>query len=357
MSIAVNDQTIDWQKWFNLEVKDTSQFRDNLLEQKMYSKRFNTFVNGLYTVTDGFSNYKDGNKKKFGGYIAAGHQRLNDVLDLISLQYSAGGDLSFIQELYPYLLHWTEEYAETSHLYNLSPDADGRYVWHISLGTEDYWYIALRLICFGLLTGYADQMQRIMPIIDYTEATPEGQEKDGLIERLVAPFVTGRGTPPDKARRHLPYRKLFKVFNAQPEKRPALMLQYLEDWYEASRREPYYEQHPRADIDEGYLYYGYWSWEAAAVTWLLGIDDTSYREHQFYPKDLVDFARAQNENATTDNVVERIKIKGGEVCVKTGYWTTPAQPDSRQYFNQGEIFPMLSQADWGEVYWYWDGEK
>ena len=135
------------------------------------------------------------------------------------------------------------------------------------------------------------------------------------------------------------------------------MLQYLEDWYEASRREPYYEQHPQTDIRSGVSYYGYWSWEAAAVTWLLDIDDTSYREHQFYPKDLVDFACAQNENATTDNVVERIKIKGGEVCVKTGYWQTPAQPDSRQYFKQGEIFPMLSQADWGEVYWYWDGEK
>ena len=357
MSITVNDQTIDWQKWFNLEVKDTSQFRDNLLEQKMYSKRFNTFVNGLYTVTDGFSNYKDENKKKFGGYIAAGHQRLNDVLDLISLQYSAGGDLSFIQELYPYLLHWTEEYAETSHLYNLSPDADGRFVWHISLGTEDYWYIALRLVCFGLLTGYADQMQRIIPIIDYVEATPEGQEKDGLIERLVAPFVAGRGTPPDSARRHLPYRKLFKVFSAEADKRPALMLQYLEDWYEASRREPYYEQHPRADIDEGYLYYGYWSWEAAAVTWLLGIDDMSYREHQFYPKDLVDFSRAQNENATTDNVVERIKTKGGEVCVKTGYWTTPAQPDLRQYFTQGAILPILPETYWGIVYWYFDGEE
>ena len=46
-----------------------------------------------------------------------------------------------------------------------------------------------RLICFGLLTGYADQMSRIMPIIDYTEATLEGQEKDGLIERLVAPAL------------------------------------------------------------------------------------------------------------------------------------------------------------------------
>ena len=355
MNNQINDLNIDWQRWFNQKIQDCEKYRDDLLQEEMYFINFDEFVNGIYSVTDGFQKYKTGAKasKKMG----AGHQRLHDALDLMSLQYSAGGDLSFIQELYPYLLNWTEEYAEVHSQYHQSPEAGGRYVWHISLGTEDYWYIALRLICFGLLTGYADQMQRIMPIIDYVEATPEGQEKDGLIERLVAPFVAGRGTPPDNARRHLPYRKLFKVFNAQPEKRPALMLQYLEDWYEASRREPYFEQHPRADIDEGYLYYGYWSWEAAAVTWLLDIDDTSYREHQFYPKDLVDFARAQNENATADNVIERLKTKGGEVCVKTGYWTTPAQPDSRQYFTQGATFPMLSQADWGEVYWYWDGEE
>ncbi|NUE93674.1 PoNe immunity protein domain-containing protein [Acinetobacter seifertii] len=355
MSITVNDQEIDWQRWLELEIHGNVVYRDSLLDEEMYHDRFDTFVNELYSVTDGFCNYK--NEKKFGGYIAAGRRRIIDALDLMSLHYSAGGDISFIKELYPYLIHWTEEYAETSHLYNLSPDADGRYVWHISLGTEDYWYVALRLVCFGLLTGYADQMYRIMPIIDYVEATPEGQEKDGLIERLIAPFVAARGIPPDEARRHLPYRKLIKVFNAAPEQRPALMLRYLESWYEASRREPYHDQHPQTDINDGFTYYGYWSWEVAAVTWLLDIDDTLYREHEFYPKDLVDFARTQSNVVPNEEQPERIKVKGGEACIKTGHWITPAKPDTRLYFTQGAILPILSEMDWGEVYWYWDGEN
>ena len=355
MSLQVNDQEIDWEKWQFLEINDEKRFRDNFLNAQDYHENFEELINGLYTVVDGFSHYK--NDSKFSGYIASGHQRIRDALDLMSLQYSAGGDLNSIKELYPYLLHWTEEYAETSHLYNLSPDAGGRYVWHISLGTEDYWYIALRLICFGLLTGYADQMSRIMTIIDYTEATPEGQEKDGLIERLVAPFVTDRGIPPNDARRHLPYRKLIKVFDADAEKRPAMMLQYLEDWYEASRREPYHDQHPQPDIRSGISYFGYWSWEAAAVTWLLDIDDSTYREHQFYPKDLVDFAKAQSEKVQAQDSIEKIKIKGGDKCPQTGYWTTPAQPNERQYFDRDDILPMLSEQDWGEVYWYFDGEK
>lgn len=355
MSIPLDDQKIDWKKWQSTEVNDCNRYRDNYLIAQDYHENFDELINGLYTVTDGFSQYK--NASNFSGYIAAGRRRIIDVLDLASLQYSAGGDIDFIQELYSYLIHWTEEYAETSHLYNLSPDADGRFVWHISLGDEDYWYIALRLICFGLLTGYADQMSKIMSIIDYKdEMSPDGQEKDGLIERLVVPFILDRGVPPNRARRHLPYRKLIKVFDSEPKNRPQLMLQYLEDWYEASRREPYHDQHPQPDIRAGVSYYGYWSWEAAAVTWLLGIDDTLYREHQFYPKDLVDFSKAQAINETTENSIERIKVKGGEKCPKTGYWTTPAQPDARSYFVQGEMLPTLSQVDWGEVYWYFDGE-
>ncbi|MDC5314853.1 DUF1911 domain-containing protein [Acinetobacter baumannii] len=355
MEYQVNDQEIDWQKWFDQEIKDSDRYRDSFLKAEMYQRRFNTLLNGIYSVTDGFRKYKA--NAKAGKMMSAGHQRLQDVLDLMSLQYSAGGDISFIKELYPYLLHWMEEYAETHAAYHQTEEAGGRYVWHISLGTEDYWYIALRLICFGLLTGFADQMARIMPIIDYVEATPEGQEKDGLIERLVAPFVADRGTPPDEARRHLPYRKLIKVFNAAPEQRSALMLQYLESWYEASRREPYHDQHPQTDLRSGISYYGYWSWEAAAVTWLLDIDDALYRDHEFYPKDLADFARTQSNVVPNEEQPERIKVKGGEACIKTGHWITPAKPDTRLYFTQGAILPILSETAWGEVYWYWDGEN
>ncbi len=105
MSITVNDQEIDWQRWQELEIQDTHLYRDTLLPEDIYHERFDIFLNGLYSVTDGFCNYK--NEKKFGGYIAAGRRRIIDALDLMSLHYSAGGDISFIKELYPYVLHWT----------------------------------------------------------------------------------------------------------------------------------------------------------------------------------------------------------------------------------------------------------
>ncbi len=95
MSITVDDQELDWQRWQELEIQDTSLYRDTLLPEDIYHERFDIFLNGLYSVTDGFSNYKK--EKKFGGYIAAGHQRLKDALNLMSLQYSAGGTLALLK--------------------------------------------------------------------------------------------------------------------------------------------------------------------------------------------------------------------------------------------------------------------
>lgn len=159
---------------------------------------------------------------------------------------------------------------------------------HAALRTEDYWVIALRLVCFGLLTGNGRDMPSVMRFLDY--CNDDMGVRDGLLERLVALFVPGRGCMPSVAVRHLPYQKLFKVFDVNHDERPVLMTKYLGEWYHASRREPYIDQHDDGGRSD-FCFYGYWSWEAAAVTWLLDIDDSSYRDMSFYPRDLVDFGR------------------------------------------------------------------
>ncbi|MCU4413717.1 hypothetical protein KTH71_06630 [Acinetobacter sp. WU_MDCI_Axc73] len=54
---------------------------------------------------------------------------------------------------------------------------------------------------------------------------------------------------------------------------------------------------------------------------------------------------------------EKLSIRAGQVCPKTGYWFTVAQENSRQYFKQGEVLPEIKNQDWGEVYWQFDGEE
>ncbi|MFJ7795577.1 type VI immunity family protein [Pseudomonas sp. NPDC096950] len=51
------------------------------------------------------------------------------------------------------------------------------------------------------------------------------------------------------------------------------------------------------------------------------------------------------------------RIEAGQPCSVAGYWFSPAQSDSRRYFNQGEILPSFSGSNWGDTLWYWSGEK
>ncbi len=51
----------------------------------------------------------------------------------------------------------------------------------------------------------------------------------------------------------------------------------------------------------------------------------------------------------------RIRVEGGKSCLKTGYWSTPARKNSRQYFKQGEIMPNF-QSEYGLVIWQFESE-
>ena len=114
----------------------------------------------------------------------------------------------------------------------------------------------------------------------------ENDEQDALLDKLVFPWLPDRDIS-NIYLRQLPYRKLDKVFSAKEEDRPKLMSQYMDEWYGASKREPYHDRHKSSQFP------GYWSLEAAAVTVILRIDDRSYRDKPYYPKDLVDYASSQ----------------------------------------------------------------
>ncbi len=65
---------------------------------------------------------------------------------------------------------------------------------------------------------------------------------------------------------------------------------YLEKWYERTKLLTWHGYHPDKDIHP--FYYGRWSFESAVIVALLDLDDTKFRDNQYYPKDLVDYYRA-----------------------------------------------------------------
>lgn len=70
----------------------------------------------------------------------------------------------------------------------------------------------------------------------------------------------------------------------ESEKPEELIRHYLEyEWYRADCG--YYEDH-KSELD---IYCGYWSFEAAAVAKIIGINDNGMENMPYYPYDLVHY--------------------------------------------------------------------
>lgn len=93
----------------------------------------------------------------------------------------------------------------------------------------------------------------------------------------------------------------------------------------------------------------------------MGLDDSSFREHLVYPKDLVDFARAMDAAVESSSTVSEdlpgMRVEGGQPCPQAGYWTTPAQQGSRRLFKAGEIMPTFEHSAYGATIWQWGEEQ
>ena len=194
--------------------------------------------------------------------------------------YSAGLPVKDLANVFSNVVSYWVLFAKFDKEFDQSSECDGHLVPHLELVTDDYWE-ALQLVCFSILFAQPEHLPTIMDILAY-----ENDEQDALLDKLVSPWLPEREISAVYLRQ-LPYRKLDKVFSGKEEERSKLMSQYLDEWYGASKREPYHDRHKSSQFP------GYWSLEAAVVTVILRIDDSHYRDKPYYPKDLVDYARSQ----------------------------------------------------------------
>ncbi|MCH2231125.1 MAG: DUF1911 domain-containing protein [Crocinitomicaceae bacterium] len=94
------------------------------------------------------------------------------------------------------------------------------------------------------------------------------------------------------------YERNFKVFEIHHEIRKVLSSsnqEQLEEKFSAFIEEKWYNAHNEFGWYNSHLktgYYGYWAFEIGALTCILNIDDISYRNNEYYPKDLVDHYRS-----------------------------------------------------------------
>ncbi|MGK5056734.1 PoNe immunity protein domain-containing protein [Janthinobacterium sp. LB2P49] len=315
------------------EVVFSSKKRENLLDYEIYEENYNSSMRSFDKLKHALQQKEEGIKKiPLYNFMVGTQQRAFVAIDLLSTMYSAGHEVNELRSFYPTALEYWELYAFYNEAYDesLKNESERGYP-HFGLPGNAYNKVN-RMICFGVLLGWDSLIPKLIPIIDFNN-----HEKDGMIERMLSNYSENRSVSFNDCVRHLPYFKTLKIFSASEKDRPALMAEYLEDWYHASRREPYYNAHTR-DIS----FWGYWSWEAAAITFLLDIDDSSYASARFYPKDLVDFARQAKKDYAPEGsdpiAPNELRAKAGDPCPKAGLWQSlDVVPELRRYQQNEEM--------------------
>lgn len=69
---------------------------------------------------------------------------------------------------------------------------------------------------------------------------------------------------------------------------------YLSNWYKNARLLQWHKY--KDSIDKSLYYFGTWCFEAAAVVIINNLDDSSFRNIEYYPSDLVDFLKCPHPN-------------------------------------------------------------
>jgi len=201
---------------------------------------------------------------------------VSDTMELLHQKYSRGDDLT---EFKPYLLSALEYRGWQKHYADLLPDNEqtARIDWE-ELHEDDLRRTIIWLAFAYCLDMGKDYYQQVFTLID-------NQGIDAILDNLAVDMAgTEReiaNTPLFKKR----FGRLYKVIDGTPEQRPALVKAYLDGWYKAEGSPDYHLM----DTD---AYTGYWCWGAALVVKLYNIDDSSFIDHEYYPKDLVHWSDA-----------------------------------------------------------------
>lgn len=204
----------------------------------------------------------------------------DQVFQNFMLRYTAGDDLAALSDDLTYVV---DAYVQAAMYASEHTNVAGTPPLQLTL-LEDY-ERTLQLLGLCHLLHRGDQLPRLAELFDGAAAG-----KDLLYDALLAGGLAGR-IEVDALCHDAPYRHLANgLRRATADESAADLVRYLECWYPAMASIAWYDSHLGMPDDVS-GYFGYWAVEAAAVAYLLDLDDVRLRDYIVYPKDLVDFAR------------------------------------------------------------------
>jgi hypothetical protein len=294
-------------------------------------------------------------------YAGVFDSSFTNTLKLLFLHYTAGAPIESLRPLFADAMKWFEEWHRAYGIYvqSLAKDsADELRTDGTPVHFEDLfeYQLAISMVSLGILLGEADAVRRM------SDWLTQYRHTDLLLEGLLAKVIADPDEETTEFFHEQPYDPLIDAFYTAetPEEASAFVKRYLEGWYKAFDGVPWHDGH-LVVTDEYSNYEGYWAFEAAAICVLYSIDDSSFRDYLVYPKDLADWAR---EHKVIDLLKPgagaktlRMRCEGGQHCPQAGWWSTPAQTNSRRRFDAGEVMPVFKDSPWGATIWQWDEQQ
>lgn len=136
------------------------------------------------------------------------------------------------------------------------------------------------------------------------------------------------------------------VYPSRSDKEVSLK-NYLKQWYKSMSGCYWHGFH----LDNNKPFFGYWAFEAALVTVLYELDDSSYRHLPFYPKDIVDHARQAGiaEALKPNNIPQHYIAFPNDESPVSAEWVSNLSNESI-FLNQGEKLPTQDD-DENKIFW------
>ena len=281
----------------------TKEFSDIRRQFYMYWEAYEEILEKLDEFDAGYQKFirEEQHIKYSLGYVSYFGALFNQSLDRISLEYTAGAPIEELKGLlYPAAVDafeaWCFAYRDWS--FHEFPDvreeyeAENKTPCKVKLKVATDYLELVRLLSLGVLLKEDAQLLRIAKLIKPL------RRKDTIVEELLMPFVPDSYEMNEFYHVAL-YDDLMGAAWSKGEESAKDMTKFLNAWYKYFEGAHWHNAHLRfgkiEDSPNLSNYYGYFAWEAAAMVYLYDLDDSAYRNHVLYPKDLVDWAFKQGK--------------------------------------------------------------
>lgn len=206
---------------------------------------------------------------------------------LLRIYYTVGEDIEKLPPLLEQLIEsaeiGTKVWQENKHLLGKEEQNTPPYEWHNALNYLN----TLGYISMCYLLQREDLLEQLLKVIIDNSVY---SELDATIEDLFYYHLKDR--PERDWSKYIHIVKFTDAIRSKGEEQLTLLHQYMKDWYKEMVGLNDIE-HDTHLTEEQYGYYGYWAFEVAAVIYLEDLGDSSFTKYPYYPKDLVDWAKAK----------------------------------------------------------------